>query len=135
MLERLLIVIFVGLVIVAGWGLLRIWRAAHLRRLSAETPFRDLAPLGQPAIIAFSTPSCTECRSRQQPALKRLAAQLGDAVTIRLISASEHPDLAQRVGVLTVPATAVVDANGIVRCLNLGYANDEHLLAQVRMYA
>jgi hypothetical protein len=61
----------------------------------------------------------------------RLAAALGDKVTVRSLSALEHPDLVQQIGILTVPATVVLDAAGTVRHLNLGYASDARLREQL----
>jgi hypothetical protein len=60
-----------------------------------------------------------------------LTKALGDAVTIRSLSALEHPDLVRHIGILTVPATVVVDAAGTVRHLNLGYASDARLREQL----
>ena len=93
MVERIFILFGLALLIAAGWALIRLWSAWKLRRLRASAPLADLAPAGRPAVIAFSTPSCAECRTRQAPALLRLAAALGDQVTVRSLSALEHPDL------------------------------------------
>jgi hypothetical protein len=131
MIERIGILIGLALAIVVGWGAIRLWSAAKLRRLRASNPLADLAPLGRPAVIAFSTPSCAECRARQAPALARLSAALGDQVTVRWLSALEHPDLVDKIGILTVPATVVLDAAGTVRHLNLGYASDVRLREQL----
>jgi hypothetical protein len=131
MLERILILFALALLIAAGWGLLRLWRGAKLRRLRNQAPLAGLVPAGRPAVVAFSTPSCAECRVRQAPALARLAAALGDSVTVRSLSALEHPDLIQRIGILTVPATLVLDRDGRVRDLNLGYTTDERLREQL----
>ena len=131
MIDRLLILVAVAAIIAAGWGLLRLWRAQVLRRLGADTPLVGLVPTGRPAIVAFSTPTCAECRTRQAPALARLNAALGDAITVRSLSALDHPDLIDRIGVLTVPATVVLDREGHVRSLNLGYASDERLRSQI----
>src|SRR5690348_5556300 len=119
MIERIGILIGLALMIVAGWALIRLWSAWKLRRLRMAAPLADLAPTGRPAVIAFSTPSCTECRTRQAPALARLTAALGEQVTVRSLSALEHPALVQKIGILTVPATVVIDAAGTVRHLNL----------------
>ena len=105
MFERIFILCGLALVIAAGWAGVRVWSAWKLRRLRAAAPLADLAPPGRPAVIAFSTPSCVECRTRQAPALARLAAVLGDQVTVRSLSALEYPDLVQKIGILTVPAT------------------------------
>jgi hypothetical protein len=131
MIDRLLILGLVAVVIAVGWGLFRLWRVWMVRRLSADTPLAGLVPLGRPAVVAFSTPSCAECRTRQAPALARLSAALGDTVVVRSLSALDHPDLIDRIGILTVPATVVLDYEGHVRSLNLGYASDERLSAQL----
>src|SRR5262245_23284863 len=135
MIDRLLILILVAIAITAGWGMLRLWRAWMLRQLSADTPLMGLIPAGRPAIVAFSTPTCAECRTRQAPALARLSAVFGDAVIVRSLSALEHPDLVDRIGILTVPATVVLDREGHICSLNLGYASDERLRAQVAALA
>jgi hypothetical protein len=131
MLERLLVLFSLVSLMVCGWGLLRLWRVWKLRRLRASAPLSNLAPPGRPAVIAFSTPSCSECHTRQEPALARLTAAFGDQVTVRSLSALEHPDLVQKIGILTVPATVVLDAAGTVRHLNLGYASDIRLREQL----
>jgi hypothetical protein len=131
MIDRLFLLMAVAGVIAAGWGLFRIWRAWMLRRLDADTPLAGLVPAGRPAIVAFSTPTCAECRTRQAPALARLSAALGDAITVRSLSALDHPDLVDRIGILTVPATIVLDHEGHVRSLNLGYTSDERLRTQI----
>src|SRR5215212_3644897 len=131
MIERIGILFALALLIAAGWAAIRMWSAWKLRRLRGAAPLVDLAPSGRPAVIAFSTPSCAECRIRQAPALSRLAADLGDRVTVRSLSALEHPDLVQKIGILTVPATVVLDSLGTVRHLNLGYASAARLREQL----
>jgi thiol-disulfide isomerase/thioredoxin len=131
MLERALVVLALAAAVVAIWVLVRLWRAWRLRRLRAARPLADLAPAGRPAVIAFSTPNCADCRHRQAPALARLAARLGDGATIRTLSAPDHPALVRQLGILTAPATVVVDADGRVRHLNLGYAPEARLRDQL----
>lgn len=135
MIDRLLILGLVAAAIAVGWAVLRLWRAWLLRRLGAESPLEGLIPPGRPAIVAFSTPTCAECRTRQAPTLARLSAALGEAVVVRSLSAIDHPDLVDRIGILTVPATVVLDREGHVRNLNLGYASDERLSAQLAALA
>ena len=131
MVERLIILAALALAAAIGWSAVRIWRARRLRRLAAESPFAGIVPEGRPAVVAFSTPTCAECRSRQVPALRRLAASVGDAASIATLSALEHPELVSRVGILTVPATVVLDARGAVRQVNLGYADERRLAEQI----
>lgn len=121
------------MLIAVAWSLARLWRSWKVRSMKATAPLADVVPPGRPAIVAFSTPSCAECRTRQGPALARLSAAVGDAVVVRSLSALDHPDLVQRVGILTVPATVVLDAAGAVRHLNLGYASDGKLREQLQV--
>lgn len=131
MIERVVILALLALTIVAAWGLVRLWRSWKVRGLQSQSPLAGVVPAGRPAIVAFSTPSCSECRTRQAPALARLAASLGDTVTVRSLSALEHPELVQQIGILTVPATIVLDPSGAVRHLNLGYTSDIKLREQL----
>jgi uncharacterized SAM-binding protein YcdF (DUF218 family) len=131
MVERILILLLLALVIAAGWGLLRLWRRTKLHALRGETPLAGVVPAGRTAVVAFSTPNCAECHTRQAPALARLATALGDSVTVRSLSALEHPEIVRQIGILTVPATIVLDRDGYVRSLNLGYASAERLRDQV----
>jgi hypothetical protein len=61
-----------------------------------------------------------------------LAGELGEDVAIVRLSALEHPELVEQAGILTVPATVVLDASGAVRHLNLGFTDAARLATQVR---
>ena len=132
MFERFLILLGLALLIAAGWGALQLWRRLRLRQLRDVSPLSAFVPTGRPAVVSFSTPTCAECRTRQAPALTRLGKAVGDQVTIQSLSALEHPDLVQQLGILSVPATVVLDAAGRVRSLNLAYTSDERLLEQLQ---
>ncbi|HWQ14573.1 MAG TPA: thioredoxin family protein [Roseiflexaceae bacterium] len=132
MLDRIIILALIVVAATLGWAALRAWRAAKLRRLGGEAPFAGVVPGGRPAVVAFSTPTCAECRTRQAPALDRLAAAMGESVAVAHLSALDHPDLVERIGILTVPATVVLDAQGAVRQVNLGFADEWRLAEQVR---
>jgi thiol-disulfide isomerase/thioredoxin len=131
MLERALILIAVAAALAAGYCLLRAWQAHRLRALAAERPFAGLVPAGRPAVVAFTLPGCVDCRARQAPALRRLSESLGEGVVVQTLTVSEHPGLADRLGLLTVPATAVVDARGVLRHLNQGFADEGRLAGQL----
>lgn len=132
MADRIIILGLVALGVVALWGLAQYWRGRAVQRMQVTSPFAALVPAGLPAVIAFSTPSCVECRTRQAPALTRLSEQLGASVTVVRLSAVDHPELVEQAGILTVPATVVLDATGIVRHLNLGFVDTNRLIEQVR---
>ena len=85
------------------------------------------------AVLSFSTPSCAECRTRQAPALKRLGNTFGEQISIVSLSALDHPELVAQFGILTVPATVVLDQTHQVRHINLGYASEQRLGEQVKV--
>jgi thioredoxin-like negative regulator of GroEL len=129
MATRLLIVaaLLVGVVVVP-W-LVRYWLARRTARaLSTATWAGGTAPV----ILAFSTPTCAECRVRQAPALDLVKATLGDTIQIVKVDALAKPDIAGRFGVLTVPSSAVVDRRGRPVAMNHGFAPAERLIAQAR---
>ena len=131
MIDRILILSAVILAVLAIWGGLRLWRVAKVRQLQNGTPLSKMVPTGKPAIVAFSSPSCRDCHTLQAPALARLKTKLHDRVTVLSLSALEHPELVDFLGILTVPSTVVVDAKGAVKALNLGYASDTKLIEQL----
>lgn len=131
MFERSIILAGVILALFGIWSLVRIWQRRQLARLQSQAPFAHIVPPGKAAVIAFYTPQCAECRTRQAPALARLHAQLGDSVQIHRLSALEHPALVDQAGILTVPATLVLDPHGTVRHLNMGFADTPQLAMQL----
>lgn len=131
MADRIIIVALIGLAIAAGWGAVLLWRWRRVQQLREEILLSDLVPLGRPAVVAFSAPGCAECYTRQLPALERLRAALGDTVTVCTVSALEYSDLVRRIGILTVPSSVVVDPQGAIKQLNLGYASDVRLRDQI----
>jgi thioredoxin-like negative regulator of GroEL len=135
MIDRLLILLALSGSIALGWLLLRRLLAQRLQLLATQRPFTALVPSGRPAIVAFTLPSCVECRTRQTPALTRLQQQLGAAAQITTLRADDHGDLVAQLGIMTVPATVVLDATGVVRALNHGFADEVRLLGQLAPYA
>lgn len=133
--ERVLILLGIAGAVVVVWAGLRVWQARRVAVLAGEAPLGGLVPAGRPAVVAFTSPGCAECRSRQAPALARLEAELGEAVTVHTLTAPDHPELIGKLGILTVPATVVLDTHGAVRQLNLGFTPAERLAAQVRELA
>jgi thiol-disulfide isomerase/thioredoxin len=131
MFERVLILVAVAAILAVGSWLLRAWQARRLRSLETERPFAGIVPVGKPAVVAFTLPTCVDCKARQVPALRRLSESLGDRIVIQTLTVSEHPDLADQLGLLTVPATAVIDARGVLRHLNQGFADVERLTGQL----
>ena len=83
-------------------------------------------PTGEAHVLYFSGPHCSDCRTHQEPALKRLAG-----VPIRKIDAVQERELAERYRVFTVPTTVVVSASGEALHVNYGYTTSRKLLEQL----
>lgn len=129
MTERILILFALAALIGAGWLALRLFRAYTARKLSQAPVWLPTGPAG---VLYFTTPTCVICRTRQAPALEEVARALEFAVDIRKVDALEEPDLAGRFGVLTVPTTVVIAANGHVQAINAGLAEAPALTKQLR---
>jgi thioredoxin-like negative regulator of GroEL len=132
MAERLLLASVLLLAIAIIAVLVR-YLLAHRAATVAGSFIADLLPeLGQqPAVLYLSTPSCATCRTAQAPALARVQAHLGPALRVIAVNALERPDIVARLGVMAVPATAVLDGSGRVHRVNYGYADAETLQRQI----
>lgn len=122
MLERVLLAVGISAaLLVLLPSALRLWNRRFLRR-SADVP--------GPAVVAFTHPLCGPCRTLQQPALERLRA-VARHVRVEVVDVRREPHRARRYGILTVPATAVVDPSGRIAALNHGVADEHQLLRQL----
>jgi thiol-disulfide isomerase/thioredoxin len=131
----------VAVAIVLG-GILFYWAVTKLRlsllrrRAKRASHFTgvELRP-GVPAILYFTTPDCAPCRTVQGPAIKELGEQLGDRLQVIKIDASEQMALADYWGVLTVPTTFIIDAQGRPRHVNNGVTPAVRLRKQLSEFA
>lgn len=105
------------------------WRANRsVGRPAPAALRRRLADLG-PTVVYFYGPHCGSC-AHQSRALHQLEEAEGTPV-LRL-DATEEPEVASALGIATVPSTAVIDLEGRVRWVNLGYRSRDTILAQLR---
>lgn len=131
MLERLLLVFAL---LALGALAYCAFRRYHVRSVAAHAAtdplLRDLKP-DVPAIVYFTTPGCVPCKTQQSPALERLQAELGEAIQIVRVDASEDSAAAERWGVFSAPTTFVIDPRQQVRQVNHGVADTYTLLRQL----
>ncbi len=105
-----------------------------LLRRAEDKVFRLAAyRTGLPAIVYFTTPTCVPCKTTQRPILEQLQAAYGQWLQVIEIDASAHPDLAHEWGVMTVPTTFVLDAQGRPRYINQGVVSAAKLLQQLEL--
>jgi thioredoxin-like negative regulator of GroEL len=141
MLERLLVLLALGVLFTLAVVLVRAWSARRLRQLlcaskAAAAPFWDSlgeAPDGRRTLVAFSTPSCAACRTAQAPAVSVVEQRLGASeVRVIRVDAALHPEVARTFGVQTVPSTVVLAPAGRVVAVNQGFAPTQRLVEQLR---
>jgi thiol-disulfide isomerase/thioredoxin len=115
-------------------GLLVYWLANRLilGRASLQAVRLEAIRPGKPTLLYFTTPTCAPCKTVQRPAIERLVEQLGERLQVVEIDASTNPDMASQWGVMSVPTTFVLDANGRPRHVNHGVAPAEKLLKQLK---
>ena len=132
MVERLaaaLVLLAVGLI---AYRFL-IWR--QIRRTTALAPtdplLSGLKP-GVATILYFTTPTCIPCKTQQTPALACLQKELGEALQIVRVDATEHPDAAERWGVFSAPTTFILNGRGVTLAVNHGVAEADKLRHQLQ---
>ena len=86
---------------------------------------------GVPTLLYFTTPECVPCKTVQRPAIQRIQGTLGEQLSVIEINAQEHPDLAGKWGILSVPSTLILDKNGQLQHVNHGVTRAEQLLKQI----
>ena len=130
--ERLVYFLVISGLLAAGYVGLRRLQVIWLARSSGTDPL--LTPLrgGVPAIVYFTSPYCAPCRSTQRPAIERLQVEMGEALQVIEVDATQDVDAANRWGVLSVPTTFVLDGRGIPREVNHGVAGMDRLKLQLQ---
>jgi thioredoxin 1 len=86
----------------------------------------------KPTIVYFTTPDCAPCKTVQRPALQSLTDLLGERLHVIEIDATQHPDVAQKWGVMSVPTTFLLNEKGAAKYVNNGVTRLEKLLEQVK---
>ena len=107
----------------------RLWLAIRARSALGLGEF-GYQP-GKPAILYFTSPGCVPCITLQRPALAQLMAAFGRRLQVLEVDATQHPRLADAWGVLSVPTTFIIDADGRPRGVNHGVARAARLAAQL----
>ena len=128
MLERLAIAL--GFVL-AGYLAYRLYVWLLMRRLARAGINLEGYTLGKPAILYFTDPGCAPCLSVQDPALEEVAAQYGERLQIIKVQALEDPHFTDSWGVLSLPTTFIIDAQGQPRGVNHGVARAPRLVDQL----
>lgn len=110
----------VVLTIAAAVGALLLLAYNLYRRLSGPAPeWLDIDELGLELMtgccvfVVFTTPSCTPCKAVLR-VVRAAAGKSGGLTEVTTVDAMEHPDLAIRYDVRTIPTTFLITASGHV---------------------
>jgi thiol-disulfide isomerase/thioredoxin len=118
-------------IILCGLGIYRFYNwTLQLRTPNLLTDLGSLRPDAF-TLVYFTTPTCVPCKTVQRPEIEKLGLLLGRAIQVLEIDASEHPDMASRWGVMSVPTTYLIDPRGKLRHVNHGVTRAEKLLMQL----
>jgi thioredoxin 1 len=121
MLERTLIIALLAAAVLL-LGLAARWIAARREetRLGQSLPagLRERVSRGSPSLLYFFGPHCPSCR-QQARILDDLEAQVG--IRAVRINTAEERDAAEWFGIMTIPSSVVVGADGAVRRVLPGF--------------
>lgn len=117
-------------IILVGVMLFRFINTATLARARARVPGLERVRPGLPVLLYFTTPTCAPCKTIQRPAIQRLQERIGEQLEVVEVDAASQPEVASQWGVLSVPTTFVIDAQGNPRYVNHGVAPLDKLQRQ-----
>jgi thioredoxin 1 len=101
---------------------------ADLASLTAET-FESRVAADTPVLVDFWAEWCAPCRAIA-PILEEIAAEKTGKLEVVKLNADEHPDVVQRLGILSIP-TLILFANGEERARVVGARAKEALLKEI----
>jgi thiol-disulfide isomerase/thioredoxin len=126
----LLLAPLIAVVAIAAVALI-LWAQRHGQRGLVGSIADSTRRSGLPSILYFTGASCTICHTAQKPALRALATDVAAGVEIREVDIAIEPALARHYRVMSLPTTIVLDADGKVTDINVGFANGETLRQQL----
>lgn len=68
----------------------------------------------KPALVDFWAPWCGPCQV-MGPIIEELAKEMGDKFKIGKINVDEHPDTAQKFGIMSIPAIKIFKGSQVVK--------------------
>ncbi|HEY3118832.1 MAG TPA: thioredoxin family protein [Chloroflexota bacterium] len=104
------------------------WRVAQVLGQPVPAVLRRRLSRTRPNLVYFFGPHCGTC-AQQKTVLDELDSE--GAAHIIALDATQERALADRLGALTIPATAFLDRSGRLAKVNLGYQPRSVLIAQM----
>ena len=134
-LERFLIALAVVLLYIVGVYLYKYFNRIKYLRHRLNTELRlDIKP-GIASILYFWGPNCMQCKTQElflDEALAKLAATENE-IEIRKINAHNEPDMANRFGIMTIPAIVIFNQKGNIISWNPGLMSADELIKKLSL--
>jgi thiol-disulfide isomerase/thioredoxin len=124
-------IILASVIIFFGWIAYRLLIFNALRRVRGKFNFLAGSTPARFTIVYFTTPDCAPCKTVQKPALAKIKMEFDKQIEINEINAYEKPEIARMWGVLSVPATFILDEKGQPYRANFGVTSYEKLKEQL----
>jgi thioredoxin-like negative regulator of GroEL len=124
----------IAAVLIGAVALILRLQRTHQVRLHGRTLRGDsigVASLELPAVIHFTSATCTVCHVAQRPALQRLSEIMSGAVAIHEVDVAEHREAVRRFRVMSLPTTVLLSAEGQVIAINSGFTPSERIQSQL----
>jgi thioredoxin 1 len=118
--------------IVLGWLAFRLAQRLSLKRAARPSNRIEGSRAGVPTVVLFTSPDCVPCKVAQVPALKQLEKMLENHLQVIEVNTYENPDMAREWGVMSVPTTFVLNAQGEPQQVNYGVTPAEKLYKQIQ---
>ena len=119
-----------GIIILLSLILWLVSSQLHERRDRVALAAISTEPL-LPSLLYFMRDRCVPCASQEQH-LRNLEEASG--VRVRRINIDYIPDMAIQFGVSTVPATLILDQDGIIKYANYGVTDMTGLIQQLERF-
>ena len=127
--------VWAAAIIIIGFALYYLGNRWILYRAGRQPQIAGVTLLGIPTLLYFTTPSCAPCKTVQRPAIERLMELTGDRLQVVEIDAASQPEVARQWGVLSVPTTFILDAEGHPRHVNHGVTAVDKLLKEFETFS
>jgi len=103
-------------------------RYGHIQRANKK---KFMLPSGPgPTLLIFGSDSCAPCIT-QEIYIDKLETDLQDIISVEKIDVDINRELADELGIFTLPTTVLVDKSGKVRHINYGLTTASKLEGQL----